>query len=183
MPLTEAMCPNVDGAIGGICTQSCSSNINCTGEQICCPNGCGTSCRAAIEIPYYRIPPVCPETDLRDLFSICPITDQSCSRARDCSENQLCCRDICGQRCMDSARSSTPCYAVQDHILESVIDISLAGDIYYPTCALDGTFEPIQCNTTTQMCWCVDMNTGRPVSSLFPPRVQPSCQGKFYLTT
>ena len=37
------MCPNVTGLIGQ-CYEGCSSDVNCTDDQLCCFNGCGHSC-------------------------------------------------------------------------------------------------------------------------------------------
>ncbi len=183
VPIAEAFCPNIgDSVLGGICIQSCSSNSNCTGEQICCPNSCGTICRNPVYVPYLRVPPRCPETELRDLFSICRIDEQSCSMDSDCQENQLCCRDRCGRRCMESVQSITPCFAVLETLLHT-------SSLFTPSCTPEGFFNIIQCkffdNDRIMMCWCVNIDTGRPRTSLFSenlvrdsPDQAQLCQGK-----
>ncbi|XP_072015538.1 uncharacterized protein [Amphiura filiformis] len=37
------LCPSTEGMFG-ICIEECSINSDCTGEQICCSNGCGHTC-------------------------------------------------------------------------------------------------------------------------------------------
>ena len=172
--LTKAVCPLLNQSMGGNCVESCSSDINCTNRELCCSNGCGRACMTPTLIPFYNIPPVCPETNIRDLFRSCDITEESCSMRSDCDDDELCCRDRCGRRCKDTITSSTPCFDVVNQI---IVPLSGSNVMYTPSCDSDGTFSPVQCDAT-RLCWCVDVRNGRPVSSYSPRGTRPQCSGK-----
>ena len=106
---TDPRCPPPTGF--GLCVQGCSSNTDCTNGQICCSNGCGTSCSTPTDtpttppLPTTPTPPVghCPVIS-PGTFGACII---SCSDDRDCLGGRLCCPNGCGQTCMTPVTTTT----------------------------------------------------------------------------
>ena len=174
VPMVESFCPFLNESIGGICVQSCTTDNDCSGDQLCCSNGCGMTCTDPVAVPYYNIPPVCPQTDLLDQFGVCAITNQSCSNNSQCRDSELCCRSRCGKTCQRAVRSSTPCYTVNHQILPT----RRPPGMYVPACTNDGLFSPIQCRASTGFCWCVNVRTGQPTTSYYPRGVRPQCSGE-----
>ncbi|KAL3872826.1 hypothetical protein ACJMK2_036024 [Sinanodonta woodiana] len=49
------------------------------------------------------------------------------------------------------------------------------GGIFIPNCTQDGKWARAQCHTSTQYCWCVDENSGRPIAGTSTHKVIPMC--------
>ncbi|KAK3591613.1 hypothetical protein CHS0354_013797 [Potamilus streckersoni] len=49
------------------------------------------------------------------------------------------------------------------------------GGIFIPNCTQDGKWARAQCHTSTQYCWCVDENSGRPIAGTSTHKVMPMC--------
>lgn len=177
--MLEPVCPLVDPALGSICVQSCRSNSDCDGDALCCPNSCGlATCADPTLIPYYGVPSVCPSTSLQDLFGTCLVTDLSCTANSECEDGKLCCRDRCGRTCQDAVRSAHPCFAVTELIRSVFSPTNPPPPGYYvPTCQDSGLFNVIQCSSSSDVCWCADIQTGRPLSSYYPRGITPQCSG------
>ena len=60
-----------------------------------------------------------------------------------------------------------------DGILEEQRNASLIG-AYLPQCEEDGSFSLLQCHASTGYCWCVNGQSGVPISDLVRFE-QPSC--------
>ena len=159
--------------------QSCTTNNDCSEDQLCCSNGSGMTCTDPVEVPYYNIPPVCPQMDSRDQSSVCVVVDQSCFDNSQCEDNELCCRNRCGKTCQEAVRSNTPCYTVNQQIIPTRPLIGM----YVPTCSDDGLFSPVQCSGSTGFCWCVNVKTGQPTTSYYPRGVIPQCSGEITISS
>ena len=182
------VCPQVDSDSLGICPELCSSDEDCENGTLCCSNGCGHSCMAAVQVPFYDIPEQCPVDD--SLLDICAISfdSDSCRSDEDCDDDELCCRSGCGRVCRESVRSTQPCFAITDLFNQtrsgstSVLLGDRLSDIvnaYLPQCNSDGSFQPVQCHgsSDSRYCWCVHTRTGLPLSS--PLRGKPKCSSTY----
>ena len=174
-PLLSSVCPMISNTTQGLCTELCTSDASCSGDKICCPNGCGHSCADPEHIPYYDIPRQCPDSGDGDLTTdSCIFTNNSCLTADTCDEGELCCQSGCGRRCMRSVIPSRPCFAVVDQFISS--GRPPPSGRYIPSCdANNGTFVPVQCHPSTGYCWCVNTRTGQPISSYYPRGIRPTC--------
>ncbi|KAG6928179.1 SPARC-related modular calcium-binding protein 1-like [Chelydra serpentina] len=47
---------------------------------------------------------------------------------------------------------------------------------FVPECEGDGTYKPVQCHQATGYCWCVQVDTGRPVPSTSTRNLPPDCE-------
>ena len=161
-------CPVVpDGAIG-LCVEACD---NCNSDQLCCSNGCGRVCTLSDVIPYYDTPLVCPDLD-SDVFATC---QQECNSDSDCSSGaDLCCSNGCGTACVSGVSAIEKCSAIVD--LFSAIETPLGA--YVPQCRVDGSFAPVQFHEAAS--WCVDSQTGQPLSGYYPIGTQPNCTCEYY---
>ena len=147
-------CPPLDNDVAGICSEECSRDESCQGNQICCSNGCGHTCVDPVLIPYNSPPAMCPPVD-DDMAGTC---DERCTNSSDCSAGELCCSNGCGHTC--TAQMSA-CSAVHQQISNQ----SLIGS-YLPQCEEDGSFSRVQCHASTGYCWCVEPERGQPVSDV-----------------
>ena len=163
----------------GACSELCSNDLDCNNTTKCCSNGCGRSCVVPDRIPYYSIPQQCPSTS--DRVGICTITPNNCQSDKNCSDAQLCCQSGCGRVCTNRVSSPQPCYAIAAQFNRTRASDSgglLGGTTvvgaYIPQCALDGSFQPIQCHGSIGYCWCVHTQTGQPLSP-FTRRSSTQC--------
>ena len=165
--------------LGSVCDLDCQVE-DCRSDQLCCSNGCGTVCTTPTLIPYYNIPLVCPSFRFGPLLQVCSRTAARCSEDNQCRDDQLCCRTECGRICQNATQSTTPCFTVAERIREGLVGSapSLISNYFIPTCQADGTFTPLQCNHVTGLCWCVNINTGQPVSSYYSQGIHPTCSGE-----
>ena len=117
MPIRQPVCPLVDSSLTTICLASCTTDSDCTGDQICCTSSCNRACKDPVFIPYYAIPPVCPVPTVEDFFSICRIDEESCTANSQCEDTELCCDDgRCGRTCTEAINSRFPCFEVLERI-------------------------------------------------------------------
>lgn len=184
MPIQAEVCPAVEPDTGGVCAELCSSDQDCNNTMKCCSNGCGRSCMVPDRIPYYSIPQQCPSS-ISDRVGVCTITPNNCQSDTNCSDDQLCCRSGCGRVCTNPVQSSQPCFAITDQFNRTRASDSgglLGGasfvGAYIPQCAVDGSFQPIQCHGSTGYCWCVHTQTGQPLSPFTPRGSRTQCRGK-----
>ncbi|XP_026883322.2 SPARC-related modular calcium-binding protein 2 isoform X2 [Electrophorus electricus] len=49
--------------------------------------------------------------------------------------------------------------------------------VFVPDCAQGGLYKPIQCHPSTGYCWCVLVDTGRPIPGTSTRYEQPKCDG------
>uniref|UniRef100_A0A671L9W6 WAP domain-containing protein n=1 Tax=Sinocyclocheilus anshuiensis TaxID=1608454 RepID=A0A671L9W6_9TELE len=110
----------------GLCVEMCSHDSNCPNDQKCCSNGCGHQCMPPYRGIYMIL--MCGAIFLFIYFSnavrhlvirfrsrvcitekpgMCPsenlgvgVRAESCSLDRECPNDEKCCSNGCGQRCM-----------------------------------------------------------------------------------
>lgn len=165
--------------MGSICQHFCTSNRNCSGDQLCCTNSCGSLCMDPTFVPFYAVPRVCPTATLEGLVGTCSLTDESCGDNSECDGGELCCNNRCGRTCQDAVNSRIPCFTVREAILAAIGGGIPPRGLYIPSCLSDGVFEPIQCNNSTGLCWCADVRSGRPLTSYSPRGSRPQCSSEF----
>lgn len=166
--LTDAQyfsCPPVEEGVAGMCVQTCDSDSECNEGEKCCSNGCGHTCTTPVPIPYVAPLLRCPATD-PNMAGTC---QQECDSHVNCSSGQLCCSNGCGFTCVAGEQLMSRC----DGILEEQRNASLIG-AYLPQCEEDGSFSLLQCHASTGYCWCVNGQSGVPISDLVRFE-QPSC--------
>lgn len=177
VPLYALVCPAVNSSLRGICSDSCSSDQPCQENYKCCSNGCGHSCMLAERIPYYPIPLECPSPQHYD--PTCPPQQQACTDATVCADNQLCCqRGQCGRYCTEAVNSSQPCLALRHLLMPNGSQGGIPG-AYVPSCQDDGTFSPAQFHGSTGYSWCVNVQTGYPISPYSPRGVPAQCPSEY----
>ena len=161
----------------GVCSNVCRSDTGCSASgQLCCPTSCGGRvCVQGDLVPYYPVPPTCPTPTSRTALTSNCSSAQSCRSDGSCPFGQLCCNIGCGRVCV-AGQFSQSCAVVLGEIRAA--GIHPPPGYYTPMCASDssGKFNATQC--TEGLCWCVDINSGRPVSSYYPRGVFPQCQCK-----
>lgn len=178
IPLYALLCPTPDSSVGGICTESCSSDQTCAEGLKCCSNGCGHSCTEPVRIPYYPIPQECPAPRLTDSCTL-PLALIPCSDDSVCAGELCCQRGRCGRFCTEAVNSAQPCLALRQLLLPGQMEGQ--GGIpgaYVPTCQDAGTFAPTQFHGSTGFSWCVNIQTGYPTTSYFPRGVTAQCPSK-----
>ncbi|XP_033733290.1 WAP four-disulfide core domain protein 2-like [Pecten maximus] len=80
------------------CVTQCRRDGDCRGEEKCCFNGCGRTCRGPLQ-NVSRKPGTCPWHLQREL--LCSV---DCGSDQDCPGVEKCCTTSCGSIC------SKPCY-------------------------------------------------------------------------
>ncbi len=169
--LHVAVCPTVQpGRTPTPCPTACSSNQDCTGGQMCCSSGCGgRGCIDPDRVPYYEVPRQCP----REGNASCTTRRPSCTDDSVCAANQLCCQvGNCGRFCVAGVESSQPCLAVRERLL---VGGKARPGAYVPACQDNGLFAPTQFHGSTGYSWCVNVETGYPVSAFYPRGITAQC--------
>lgn len=171
-PLYGLICPYVSPATSGICQHSCSSDGDCTDGLKCCSNGCGSTCTTPDRVPYYSVPQECPSNQMTDT---CDSPLDTCTGDSDCGANQLCCqRGGCGGRyCTHGVASTQPCFSVR-----RLFPTVTPPGAFIPACQDDGSFVSTQHLGSTDLSWCVDVQTGYPVSPFSSRGSTPQCNSK-----
>nr|XP_058947870.1 thyroglobulin-like isoform X2 [Pocillopora verrucosa] len=101
VPIKPGFCPAVEPDQVATCTEKCSTDNDCLGNQKCCSNDCGRVCTA----PEYKAKPgYCPAVDIHHV-GICK---SECSSDRDCQGEQKCCGNGCGRVCSAPVREACP---------------------------------------------------------------------------
>ena len=110
-----------------------------------------------ISIPYHQPTLVCPESpEGGDIAGIC---SEECD---DCDEGEMCCSNGCGHACIAGVFPSPLCTSLRDTLMNS----SMIG-AYIPQCNEEtGGFSAVQCHGSTAYCWCVEEESGRPVTDV-----------------
>ncbi|PNF36509.1 Amyloid beta A4 protein [Cryptotermes secundus] len=86
---------------------------------------------------------------------ICPTEAQKCEHDRDCLQDEKCCATGCGPVCVKPLY--TGCEQLQREAYRRARSLGLEGSkIRIPACNKEGDFNPIQCDSATSKCWCVD---------------------------
>lgn len=146
------MCPNPSSKKVRTCVDDCSVDRDCKDGFKCCDSGCGHTCAVPVSIPYHTPPLACPAV--------------SSGMTGDCSEEcgngctktgEICCSNGCGHACMQGVTPPPLCLRTR----ESILNRGESGQ-YIPQCEKDGSFISHQCHS--EYCWCVDPNSGVPVS-------------------
>lgn len=183
-PLHAAFCPYVAPSPDEGCSAApaCSSDEECRPEgQMCCSNACGgRSCMTPNLVPYYQVPLECPTNRMLDLVGTCNISQRSCTEDSACAANMLCCQTGgCGHYCTRPVSSAQPCYAVRE-LLRSGSSVGGTPGQFIPTCQNDGSFSPTQVHGSTGLSWCVNVQTGQPVSPFNPRGSTSTCSSELY---
>ena len=167
--LRAAVCPNVQPGPSDPCPSGCSSNQDCTTmDQMCCSNACGgQDCVDPDLVPYYAVPRECPSSTVN-----CTTRRPSCTDDSSCAANQLCCRNNCGHFCVDAVESSQPCSAVRGQLL---MGGHARPGAFVPACQTNGKYSPTQIHGSTGYSWCVNVETGQPVSGYYPRGTVAQC--------
>ncbi|XP_038073085.1 uncharacterized protein LOC119741414 [Patiria miniata] len=94
-------CPISDGGQLGICVQECAVDFDCYGNQKCCKNGCGMTCRYPenIGVPHAGL---CPAVNSSEP-AMC-IDPPPCDIDQDCVSHEKCCFTGCSFMCVASER-------------------------------------------------------------------------------
>ncbi|KAK3605484.1 hypothetical protein CHS0354_001472 [Potamilus streckersoni] len=100
-------CPQSRGS--GICVELCSSDIDCSGNQKCCSNGCGHTCQNPVDVEPQN--PCDFGSPLSSIFCGYGPTHQDCPKGYSCKIDPLdayavcCSEDLCPE-----GEDSTKCY-------------------------------------------------------------------------
>ena len=137
----------------------CDSILDCADHSDA--KNCSRGLTSVVYLQPSDIPQQCPEAN--DLPSVC--TD-SCSSNADCRAGEACCRSGCGMTCVVSLPVRPVCRSIARQRQQA----GLLG-AFVPSCEEDGSFSEHQCRAG--LCWCVDVETGQPVSN--GTRVRSSC--------
>lgn len=78
----------------------------------------------------------------------------------DCRAGQLCCDTGCGHTCV----AGVPIHPICRTMAQRSQEAGLIG-AFQPSCEEDGRFSELQCHGSTGFCWCVDVETGQPVTN------------------
>ncbi|XP_038073191.1 keratin-associated protein 5-1-like isoform X2 [Patiria miniata] len=98
----HVQCPSVDSDSVGICSEECSSDDECEAGEMCCSNGCGHTCVAAVEPP--GKPGQCPMEEGRtDSGDTCT---NDCGSDGDCGDELKCCSIGCSYVCTEPVRGT-----------------------------------------------------------------------------
>ena len=94
------------------CAEECEGDENCPESQLCC-RGCGSSCREAVNLPYYNVPLFCPmqAVSLAEDSATC---DLQCNHDNQCPGNKICCHYGCSSSCQDGFIPLEPCYLLRE---------------------------------------------------------------------
>lgn len=171
VPLHALLCPNASLSTCSPAAAVCSSDGDCSDDELCCSSACGgRRCTGPDVIPYYSIPLQCPAMRMQDT---CGTPSQPpCEENSMCGANQLCCQHgNCGRYCTAGVASTQPCLAVRE-LFSSIGGLPGA---FIPACQDDGSFSAAQFFGSTGYSWCVDVHTGYPVSPFYPRGSPAQC--------
>lgn len=178
--LHKAVCPNMQPGPSEPCPwPRCSSDRDCSEGQMCCSNPCGgRACVDPDQVPYYAVPRECPSADSRGGTGNCTTRRPSCTDDSVCAENQLCCPNgNCGSFCVNGVESSQPCSVVRGLLL---VGGRARPGAFVPACQDNGKFAPTQFYGSTGYSWCVNVETGQPVSGFYPRGTTAQCPSETY---
>ncbi len=147
-----------------MCEFTCGDRTCIRRSQVCdgildCNDGADVkNCTEGFSNVYYLterdIPVHCPASS--DSLGACVI---QCDSDDNCTSGTICCENGCGQTCVTGNRFQILC--------PSILRQSMQSDrlgMFRPECQDDGTFSPVQCHGSTGYCWCVDIDSGQPIS-------------------
>lgn len=115
--------------------------------------------RGLTAVEYLRpsdIPLQCPNAS--NLPAVCGT--RCTAEGNECRDGQLCCNSGCGRICMTGVSQQPLCRVLSRRSQQA----GLIG-AFQPACELDGSFSELQCHGSTGYCWCVDVQTGQPVTN------------------
>ncbi|XP_071353111.1 SPARC-related modular calcium-binding protein 1-like [Trachinotus anak] len=81
---------------------------------------------------------------------------------------------------MNSVRRPTDSPQTCERERESLLSQMLSAwqeERFIPECTADGRYRPVQCHTATGYCWCVRVDSGRPLSGTSARNHIPDCTG------
>lgn len=115
--------------------------------------------RGLTAVEYLRpsdIPQQCP--NVSNLLAVC---GRRCTPGgSECEGGQLCCDTGCDSTCM----TGLPIQPICRTMVRRSQQAGLIG-AFEPSCEEDGSFSELQCHGSTGFCWCVDVETGQPVTN------------------
>ena len=157
-PLLEQqdMCPVSQS---GDCTERCSKG-SCSKGQMCCFSGCGHVCTPIDPVPYYQAPEFCTDT---------------CAYVKSRQSTFLWGAYIpqCDQNGTFSPVQVNKLLFVHAAALLCVcLFVCLCVCVCVCEC---GVSVCVQVSPSTGESWCVDTQTGRPISGLFAMGQEPQC--------
>ncbi|XP_006814758.1 SPARC-related modular calcium-binding protein 1-like isoform X1 [Saccoglossus kowalevskii] len=83
---------------------------------------------------------------------------------------------------VDRQTPQVPLIPIKEHSCQIDRQVALAeaetapdADIFIPECTSDGKFRAAQCHAATQYCWCVLVDTGRPIPGTSTQYEMPEC--------
>lgn len=140
----------------------CDSLLDCSDHSDA--GNCSRGLDAVVYLQPSAIPHQCPDTS--NSPAVC---DGTPCRSGECGGGQMCCDSGCGSTiCSDGVPITPACPVMRRQADER----GLIGG-FRPSCEEDGSFSEVQCHGSTGYCWCVDVESGQPVSN--GARGEPSC--------
>lgn len=140
----------------------CDSRLDCTDRSDM--QNCSMGLRGVVYLQPSDIPQQCPNAN--NLPSVC---GEHCRTDSECGEGEMCCLSNCGRSCVKSIPVTPICRSKARQVQQT----GLIG-AFQPSCQEDGSFSEMQCYGSTGFCWCVDVETGQPVSNGI--RGAPQCR-------
>ena len=117
---------------------------------------CSRGLEAVVYLQPSDIPQQCPNTS--NFPAVC---DADLCRAGECESGELCCSSGCGSM---ACTAGVPIQPICRSMSRQAQQLGLIG-AFQPSCEEDGSFSELQCHGSTGYCWCVDVQTGQPVSN------------------
>lgn len=133
----------------------------------CSDHSDAENCSRVLDAVYLQpsdIPRQCP--DVNNFPTVCHAPP---CRPGQCGNGEVCCDNGCG---FMTCTAGVPIMPICPTISRKVEQSGLIG-AFQPSCEEDGSFSEMQCHGSTGYCWCVDVETGQPVSN--GTRGIPSC--------
>uniref|UniRef100_A0A8C1BMQ3 SPARC related modular calcium binding 2 n=1 Tax=Cyprinus carpio carpio TaxID=630221 RepID=A0A8C1BMQ3_CYPCA len=81
------------------------------------------------------------------------------------------------QVCSRPNRNKTSTSCDQEQLLAQEEARQHKNEVFVPDCAHGGLYKPVQCHPSTGYCWCVLVDTGRPIPGTSTRFEQPKCDG------
>lgn len=119
-----------------------------------------------------------PQTNVKEgqcpyLLSSLQHSNIHCTSDDSCSGTEKCCSNGSGKDCMNPL-FFTVCQH-QHEVAEYHIKHSLVSSSFVPQCNSDGSFVPLQCDSSKNECWCVDFRGFEISQSRAPSQTHINC--------
>ncbi len=102
--------------------------------------------------------------------------DNECMADEDCDGTLKCCSNGCGTQCVEPL-IKTSCQHQQLIMKYRARESGVpANRMFIPRCRSDdGSYEPVQCDPLSRVCWCVSDDGVEIAGTRVPPGLQPMC--------